>query len=74
MNEQPDSLDEIINSLITRETHKGAVNRVRIQARAAITAVIDKEKIEAYKKGYTDASIAAVFVAEIKGGKDDTAR
>lgn len=40
MTNQPTSLQEILTKVITRETHNGSVNRVRIQTEAEILAWI----------------------------------
>lgn len=37
-------LDELVNAAITRETHKGSVNRVRHQLKAALSQLIVEQQ------------------------------
>lgn len=41
-----DEVNSLIDSLVTRETHKGSVNRVRHQAKARLTALIARGRLE----------------------------
>lgn len=44
-----DKLNALVDTLVTRETHKGAVNRVRIRAKSQLTALLNEAKKSEHK-------------------------
>lgn len=40
-----DKLNALVDTLVTRETHKGAVNRVRIRAKSQLTALLNEARL-----------------------------
>lgn len=71
MTNQPTSLQEILTKVITRETHSGSVNRVRIQTEAEILAWIKAKAPKRYRDKELQSSDGRQFANGYNAGVDD---
>lgn len=60
MTEEPKELEELIAKYITRESHKGSVNRIRILLAEDIEALVTQQTEKAYMRGIKDGSEASL--------------